>query len=243
MTVDAYLERIGYRGSRVPGVDVLRALHRAHLMSVPFENLDIHSGREIVLEERLILDKLLRRRRGGFCYELNGAFAWLLRELGFEVVMLSAGVAKSAGGFGPEFDHLLLRVELEEPWLADVGFGDSFVEPMRLHGGVHEEGRRAYRIDSAGDHLLLQRRSDGDWEPQYRFTLRPRALDQFADMCRFHQTSPESHFTRKRVITLATATGRITLRDDRLIVTDGDQVREEPVAYEEALKTLFDISL
>src|SRR5688572_4403214 len=112
---DAYLERIGYRGPRDPTIATLRELHHTHLMSVPFENLDIHLGREIVLDEQRMLAKLVGERRGGFCYELNGAFASLLRAIGFEVTMLSARVAKSAGGFGPEFDHLLLRIELDEP--------------------------------------------------------------------------------------------------------------------------------
>src|SRR5262249_42653824 len=126
VNVDAYLDRIAYRGPRDVSLETLRDLHRAHLLSTPFENLDIHASCPIVLDARHLYEKIVRRGRGGFCYELNGLFALLLRELGFRVTLLSAGVARDAGGFGPDFDHLALRVELETAWLADVGFGESF---------------------------------------------------------------------------------------------------------------------
>src|SRR5215213_9521921 len=127
MDVDAYLERIGYRGPPAPTAETLRRLHVAHLLAVPFENLSIHAGEPVVLDDESLFDKVVARRRGGFCYELNGLFAALLRALGFEVEMLSAAVRGSAGKFGPEFDHMTLLVKLGERWLADVGFGDSFV--------------------------------------------------------------------------------------------------------------------
>src|SRR6476661_9816152 len=109
--------------------ETLRHLHHAHMLSVPFENLDISLGRKIICQEEGFLRKIIERLRGGFCYELNGAFAALLRELGFRVTLLSARVPRENGGNAPEFDHLALRVDLEEPWLVDVGFGDSFLEP------------------------------------------------------------------------------------------------------------------
>src|SRR3954447_25028309 len=105
MEIDAYLKRIAYRGSREPTVETLRQLHRAHLLAVPFENLDIPLGNPIVLSVPSFYDKIVERRRGGFCYELNGLFAWLLEQLGFHVELLSAGVF-SGNRPGPEFDHL-----------------------------------------------------------------------------------------------------------------------------------------
>src|SRR4051812_24986315 len=110
MELQAYFDRIHYQGERAPTAAMLRELHRAHLLAVPFENLDIHLGRRIVLDEEALFDKIVRRRRGGFCYELNGLFALLLRELGFKVTLLAAGVARADGNFGPEFDHLTLLV-------------------------------------------------------------------------------------------------------------------------------------
>src|SRR5215472_10227491 len=106
--IAAYLTRISYSGSTDPTAENLRALHRAHLFSVPFENLDIALGRTITAQQEPILNKVVGHRRGGFCYEQNGAFAALLRELGFQVTLLSARVARANGSEGPEFDHLTL---------------------------------------------------------------------------------------------------------------------------------------
>ena len=133
LDVNAYLERINYRDSTAATLDTLRAIHRAHMLAVPFENLDIARGRKIVLDQESLIRKIVRERRGGFCYELNGAFAALLRSLDFQVTLLSARVARDTGGEGPEFDHLCLQVDLEEPWLADGGFGESFLKPLWLH--------------------------------------------------------------------------------------------------------------
>lgn len=232
MDVQAYLERIRYPGpvtsdAAHPGIEFLRSLHRAHLFAVPFENLDIALEREIICDEDRILRKIVQERRGGFCYELNGAFAALLRSLGFQVTLLSARVAREDGSYGLEFDHLTLRVDLEEPWLADVGFGDSFLEPLRIESGTEQaQIGRVYRLTrmtspiaaSAGE-FALDVMVGGKWKKEYAFTLQPRGLCDFADMCHYHQTSPESHFTRQRICSMATAHGRITLSGEKLIET------------------------
>jgi N-hydroxyarylamine O-acetyltransferase len=137
--IRAYLDRINYRGPLEPTAETLRALHRRHMMSVPFENLDIGLGREIVLDPERFVEKIVTHRRGGFCYELNGAFAALLGALGFHVTLLSARVANDQGIASKEFDHLALQVDLEDRWLADVGFGDSFVEPLCLVTQVEQQ--------------------------------------------------------------------------------------------------------
>jgi N-hydroxyarylamine O-acetyltransferase len=219
-----YLNRINYHGSIAPTADTLRQLHVAHLLSVPFENLSIHSGEPIVLEDNALFEKIVLRRRGGFCYELNGLFAALLRALGFHVTMLSAGVANVAGQFGPEFDHMALLVTHSERWLADVGFGDLFVEPLLMDKRVEQtQGQQAYRIDESDDgRLILMRFGEGtEWQAQYRFNLEPHEYADFGAMCRYHQTSPESSFTRRRICTRATERGRVTLSDMQFITTIG----------------------
>ncbi len=249
MDTEAYLRRIRYDGPLAPSAETLRRLHAAHLLAVPFENLSIHAGEPIVLEDDALFDKIVGRRRGGFCYELNGLFAALLRSLGFDVAMLSAGVARDDGTFGPDFDHMALTVNLKERWLADVGFGDSFLEPLRLdERGEQRQGGDAYQIAPDGPHLILtQRKADGgEWEPQYRFTLRPRVYDDYAEMCRHHQTSPESHFTRRRVCSRATEGGRVTLSEMRFITTSRDGGRQERTLtsqeeYAEILREHFGI--
>ncbi|MCG3121160.1 MAG: N-hydroxyarylamine O-acetyltransferase [bacterium] len=248
MNIDAYLQRLNYHGPQACDVDTLRALHQAHLLAVPFENLDIQRGRPIVLEETALYDKIVRQCRGGFCYELNGLFAALLRELGFEVKLLSAGV-RDNGKFGPEFDHLTLLVQLKERWLADVGFGDSFCEPLRLEELTeHVQHGSAYRLRHTGEYWIMQRRlSKQEWEPQYRFTLQPHRLADFASMCRYHQTSPASHFTQHRICSRATPEGRVTLSDMRLIITTNGQRQEtilqDQAEYTQALWEYFGIDL
>ena len=249
MNVDAYLDRIRYAGPRRPNAATLRLLHRAHMLSVPFENLSIHAGEPIVLEDEALFEKVVTRRRGGFCYELNGLFAALLRALGFDVVKLSAGVYGASGAFGPDFDHMTLLVSLEEHWLADVGFGDSFLEPLRLDERREQaHGARAYRIDPDGDRMiLLQRIGDGAWTPEYRFGLEPHEYADYAGRCLYHQTSPLSHFTQSRVCSRATPDGRITLTGTRLIVTKGEMRTERELGgdreYADVLRRELGVSL
>jgi N-hydroxyarylamine O-acetyltransferase len=225
MDVQAYLKRIRCQkplthGSDSPGIELLRSLHRVHMFTVPFENLDIHLGRKIVCDEARFVHKIVNEHRGGFCYELNGAFAALLRALGFRVTLLSARVARADGCCGPEFDHLALRVDtprvdLDEPWLADVGFGGSFLEPLRLESSAEQpQDGRVYRVTSSDGVFGLEVMSDGRWKREYVFTLQPRALSEFAGMCHYHQTSPESHFTRNRICSMATPEGRVTLSEN-----------------------------
>jgi len=233
--VNAYLKRINYQGQLAPTAETLRALQTAHLRTVPFENLSIHNSEPIVLNDEALFAKIVERRRGGFCYECNGLFGALVRALGFDVTMLSAEVANAAGGFSEPFDHMALMVKLEERWLADVGFGDSFLEPLLLDEEREQvQGKHAYRIVSDGDYRVLSRREAGEWTPQYRFTLQPYTYEDYAEMCTYHQTSPQSHFTQKRICSRATeAGGRISLSDLRLIETFANGERTERTLRDE----------
>jgi len=248
MHLAAYLTRIGYSGPLTPTPETLRGIHRAHLLAVPFENLDIPRRRKIIVDQQAFVRKVVEERRGGFCYELNGAFAVLLEALGFRVTLLSARVPRADGSEGPEFDHLTLRVDLDEPWLADVGFGDSFLEPLRLKYGIEQhQAARTFRIVE-GESLQVERaEADGSWMKEYLFTLQPRRMEEFAGMCNFHQTSPESPFTRKRLCTRATSDGRITLADIKLITTRNGKREERVLASDEewhaTLKQYFGVVL
>jgi N-hydroxyarylamine O-acetyltransferase len=221
------------------------------LQAVPFENLDIHLGTPIVLDESSILEKIVRRRRGGFCYELNSAFRWLLTHLGFEVDLLSAEVAGADGGYGIPFDHMALSVIAGgERFLADVGFGESFTSPFPLREAiVHEERDYRYRLRREREHLLLERAPTGGepFAPQYRFTTTPRRLEEFRDGCHYHQTSPDSHFTQSVVATRALADGRVTLSRNRLVFRRGAERTELPIldetSWKNALRDHFDIVL
>lgn len=241
MDLDAYLNRINYDGPREPTAETLRRLQTAHLLTVPFENLSIHTYEPIVLNDEALFQKIVARRRGGFCYELNGLFAALLRALGFEVSMLAAQVAIDEGIFSQDFSHMALMITLEQRWLVDVGFGDSFIEPLLLDAReAQKQADRAYRIVEAGEYLVLERaEEDKDWKAQYRFKLDPYRYEDYAEMCRYHQTSPESHFTQKRICSRLTPNGRISLSDMRFITTERDERREQIVANQEEYAELL----
>jgi len=244
--LDAYLDRIGASGPLHPNLSSLIELHELHMSRVPFENLDIPLGREIVMDESKFVEKIVRQRRGGFCYELNGAFAWLLREIGFDVSRLSAGVFNAEGVAGPDFDHMALRVTIGgEDRLADVGFGDSFRTPLRLQAGEVQRdgdprGIEYLLTEEDGTWMLWKRESAGEWVRKYWFTLASRRLEEYAEMCRHQQTSPESSFTRRIVCSRATREGRVTLSATELIETTAAGRVETPVAREEWYRVLED---
>lgn len=249
LDVERYLRRLGVAHPGAPGAAALARLHEAHLLAIPFENLSIVWGEPIVLEPERLFGKIVEGGRGGGCHELNALFASLLQELGYQVDLLSARVRRDGGGFGPAFDHMCLRVRAGGgAWLADVGFGESFRRPVVLDADEpHREGRVAYALRRSGDELELTRREgDGPWEPQYRVDLAPRRLEEFTPMSEFHQTSPEAPFTRRRVCTRATASGRLTLTDRALVWTTlaGERTEvplQDEAAWAEALRAHFDI--
>jgi N-hydroxyarylamine O-acetyltransferase len=237
MDVDCYLRRIGLDRPSAPDADALARLHEAHLLAIPFENLSIAWGEPIVLDEERLYRKIVDGHRGGGCHELNALFAWGLRTLGYEVDLLSARVWRDEGRFGPDYDHMCLRVRASgRDWLADVGFGDSFRRPVALEAdGVHAEGHSSYTLRRVGAGLELARREGGAaFLPQYRFDPVPRRLEEFVPMSRYHQTSPEAPFTGRRLCSVATAWGRVTLTDRALVRTTAEGARTEEVLPDEA---------
>ncbi len=241
MDVWAYLDRINYHGSSAPTLETLSALQEAHLLSVPFENLNIPLGRPILTDETSLIDKIITHHRGGFCYELNGLFARLLRQMGYDVTLLSAGVVREAGGYGPDFDHMTLKVNINgENWLVDVGFGESSHQPVPLDKGVPSSNPN-YRVTYGDDGFLYldERGSDSVWRPQHRFTLQPRDFADYQGMCHFHQSSPASHFTQHRLCSLATPDGRITISDMRWIETKNGERDERTLSSEAEVTTLL----
>ncbi|CAF97997.1 unnamed protein product [Tetraodon nigroviridis] len=228
MDVPKYLSRIGFSGPAEPSLDVLRAVHSCHLHSVPFENLTIHSGGRVQLDLPALYEKVVNQRRGGFCYEVNGLFSWLLAQLGFQVTLLSAQVKRPAGFYGPPFDHLLLMVTIDGGrWLCDVGFGTAvFPTPLSLDtGGLQEKGHRVYRLRRADGMIFAEwqqeenRGADGDWVDFYKFTLEPRCFQDFFQMCQYHQTSPCSLFFCKSLCMLFKSNSKVAYIGRRLTTT------------------------
>jgi N-hydroxyarylamine O-acetyltransferase len=247
--LNAYLERIGIVDEvPTPTLDGVTAMHLAHLLAVPFESLDIHTDRPISIELPALFDKLVTRRRGGFCYENNGLFAAALAAIGVELDLLSARVAHADGTLGPPFDHLVLRAAFDgTDYLLDVGFGEGFRTPLRIDGEWHDQDPAApYRARPTGGELIVEHRKPDQVKLDYRIDLQPRQLGEFAPMCQYHQTSPDSGFTQQWTSSLATTEGRVTVVHSRLVKTVNGRRTETPVTtpaeLERVLATRFGIT-
>jgi N-hydroxyarylamine O-acetyltransferase len=245
-----YFKRISFSDNPAPDLNTLKQLHLQHMLSVPFENLDIHIKRKITLNQEMLYKKIVENNRGGFCYEMNGLFYDVLKALGFKAKVVSARVYDTSEP-SPEFDHMALIVTLDDgDWLADVGFGDSFLEPLKLEPEtVQKQYGKSYKIEIIDKENFKVQNMDSkaEWNNMYRFSLIPRALNDFDEMCVYNQSSPQSHFTQKRFCSLARTNGRITLSGMKLIETK-DGVRKETELEDERefnarLKEIFGIVL
>jgi N-hydroxyarylamine O-acetyltransferase len=229
-----------------PNRDTLFAIHRAHIESVPYENLDIHLGRKIELSEEFFFDKVVTRRTGGWCYVMNGSLSWALRQMGFRVRRVVAGVNRELMGDHMLTNHLALIADLDQPYLCDAGLSDALLEPVPLKAGTFEQG---------GFTMSLARISDG-WRftnhplggaKSFDFSEKPVELDAFAERSEFLQTSPDSNFV-KASLCVRRYDGRIDrLRDATLFtVTPASQtsrVITGPADYSDVLRNLFDLDL
>ncbi|OIJ69479.1 arylamine N-acetyltransferase family protein [Streptomyces mangrovisoli] len=250
---DAYLRRLGAARPVRPTSEALRELHLRHLRSVPFENLSVHLGEEVVLDEERLLEKVVGAERGGFCYELNGSFGALLVALGYDVTLLAARVHGAEGRLGIPYDHLALRVRTVDggDWLADVGFGTHSHFPLAFgERGEQKDPGGVFQVQAAGPDAAGARGGAAgdadlevlrDGEPAYRLEVRPRVLGDFVAGAWWHSTSPASHFTRSLVCSRITPDGgRITLSGRNLTLTGPDGTREvREVASDEEVLALY----
>ncbi len=245
MQLNAYLTRIDYDGPLAPNLDTLRALHRAHLLAIPYENLDIHLGQPLTLDVAQIYDKLVTRRRGGWCFEMNGLLAWALRELGFDVTLLGASVNRQSVDEPETGDHLVLLVNLEAPYLADVGFGPGFLEPLALREGKVTQGFLDFALEQV-DGRWWFRNAEGAG-PNFDFTLTPRTLDSFAERCRWLQSNPASGFVRVTVCHRRTPEAIHSLRGAVLRTVDAagatEQAVESLAVYGQTLRDVFGLEI
>lgn len=207
----------------------LAKLQSLHMQHIPFENLDVIRKVPIYLNLESIYDKVVNQQRGGYCYELNGLFCWLLQQIGFDAKMISATVMKPDGSYAKPDTHAAIIVELDAPYLVDAGFGDSTISPIPLGGERHTDNSGTYRIDEIEtDVYELTRENDGDEKVLYRFTLEEKKLEDFHEGCIFNQVSEESTFTHDDIVTKATPEGRVTLTGTNLTRTiDGRKEKQE----------------
>jgi N-hydroxyarylamine O-acetyltransferase len=243
--VARYLERIGYDGPLAADVATLSALQRAHLLAVPFDALDCHLGNPVTVQPADAYRKVVGVGRGGFCFELNGLFAWLLGELGFDVALLAARPAIGDDRYALPDAHLALLVDTGERWLVDVGFGRFSMAPLRIDfdgeqvnaGGrfrVARSGERASEAERASDADELLAEELGASSPNgYRFTLVPVQREFFAERCRAFSSDPELPFVRSASVQQVFADGWAAVRRGELTGVRGGTALDRALVDED----------
>ena len=231
-----YLLRIGIKDiSLATDATTLKRLQRQHLLTVPFENLDIHWRRPIALDTSRFYQKIVKDKRGGFCYELNGLFNELLKSIGFQTRLVSARVGDGHGNFSQEYDHAAIIVTIDGvEYLADVGFGEFAAEPLRIVTDAEQRddtGVYIFRVLDNG-YLEVSKREGGGWRSEYAFMPEQRDLTEFETRCEFQQHSPDSHFLKGKICSLMTVNGRKTLTDKKFIVSANGKKVETDVTSE-----------
>ena len=230
MNSQKYLQRIGLEIIEIkPNLENLKLLQKQHLLNVPFENLDIHWNRKIVLDTDKFYKKVVKNKRGGFCYELNGLFNELLKAIGYKTKIISARVSKETNSFGEEYDHLAILTEIDgKKYLVDVGFGDFIAEPLEFSLDLEQKDANGFYLIRKYDEDCFEvaKKAEKRWNSEYIFKDLERDLSEFAEMCHYHQTSPKTSFTQRKVCSLMTEKGRKTLTNKKFIETK-DRVKIE----------------
>jgi N-hydroxyarylamine O-acetyltransferase len=245
--LDDYLARIGHAGPLRRDSRTLFEIHRAHISAIPYDALDIQLGREKALAEDAFFENLVRRRRGGWCYEMNGLLTRVLRELGFSVTRVAGAVARDSLGEQAVGNHLVGLVDLDRRWVADVGLADGPLDPFPLEERRWSEGRLEFR---------LERLPDGWWRfhnhvhglaRSFDFTEEPRELSWYQDMCTALQTQDFSPFVQYAIASRRSATGYEAVRDtSHFHVADGELTRREltdAADYRRVLASILGIDL
>lgn len=248
LDLDAYLQRIGYRGQLVPDLETLHGLHFAHATSIPFENLDVLLGRPISLELSDIQNKLVYKSRGGYCFEQNRLLAAALMRIGFRVTGLSGRVRRGSPAIRPR-THMILSVDVDdEPWLADVGFGSEgllFPVPLNKFDPIQQHFW-TYRLAREGDLYVLQTLYDEGWFDLYAFTLEPQYHVDYLMANYYTYSHPRSPFTNTLLVQRTTADVRIILLNrQRLTARAGVkeiQTLTDDAALLDVLRTDFGLS-
>lgn len=250
--VAAYLDRIGYHGAANPTAETLSALQFAHLCAVPYENLDILAGVPLSLEQEKLYEKIVLRGRGGFCFELNELFGWLLRQLGYEVVDYFARFLWQEPSI-PKRRHHVLAVTppgSDERWLCDVGVGSGSPNyPLRIeYGREQRQGQARYRLDMDGFlGWVVKTYKQDAWRPLFSFTEEPQLPIDFVTTSFYCEHAEDSPFNKTAMVAIRTPTGRYTLDGNTFKHFDGEQVtcweEESEQARRDTLHRLFGIRL
>jgi len=233
-----YLKRI-HCSIQQPTIKFLQQLQKNHMYYVPFENLDVMRRVPIYLNLETIYEKIVTNKRGGYCYEVNGLFQWLLEAVGFDTYLVGATVMRPTGEFAKKNTHVGIIVTLDQPYLVDVGFGNSQLQPLTLDGQTFTDVSGTYKVKQLDDITYdLMRIHDNAWRTLYRFQLKEMSLSGFHEGVVYNQVSKNSSFTHADLITKPTETGRITLRDHTLTITYHGEKTEQKLTPSEKTETL-----
>lgn len=219
MQLSAYFDRIGYSGPTTPDFTTLEAVMRAHIAAIPFENLDVQLGRPLDTALEPIFDKLVTRRRGGWCYENNGLLGWALGEMGFDVTRIAAGVMRHVLG-DTVGNHLTLLVNLDRLWLVDAGFGGTQAAPLPLEAGTHSHAPFTVGLSEEGGWWRFAERFARNDPFSFDFHAEPADEALLAARCQLLQTNPESPFVQNLVVQRRQGKRHLTLRGRVLIERD-----------------------
>ena len=245
MQLQAYFERIGYRGGVAPDFATLRDLLSAHIYAIPFENLDVQLGCPLTTAPENAYAKIVESRRGGWCYEQNGLFGWALEEVGFDVTRIAAAVMHHERGDASNANHLCLLVRCRESsriWLADVGFGGGMIRPIELAEGDHTQAPFRLGLRQLEDDSWRFWENMGDGEFSYDFTARPGDETALSNKCENLQTDPESGFVLNLVVQKRTPNQHLSLRGRVLQVGTANGIKTEVLtSAEELQKTLMNV--
>lgn len=245
MNKNSYLKRFQADPIQESFLQNLTELQSLHMQYIPFENLDVIRRTPIYLNIENIYDKIVNHHRGGYCYELNGLFHWLLDQLGFDAKLISATVQKPDGTWSKADTHAAILVELDTLYLVDAGFGDSTISPIPIGGERHTDHSGTYRVQQVDDiYYDLIRETDGKEKALYRFSTEEKKLADFHEGCVFNQVSTDSPFTHDDLVTRATANGRITLSGSQLTRSENgvkEKIELSPADKKRVLKEEFGI--
>ncbi|MDQ0427345.1 N-hydroxyarylamine O-acetyltransferase [Planomicrobium stackebrandtii] len=241
MNKESYLQRFKASTIQENYLQNLAELQSLHMQNIPFENLDVIRKTPIYLNLESIYEKIVNQQRGGYCYELNGLFHWLLDELGFEAKLISATVQKPDGTWSKSDTHAAILVELDTLYLVDAGFGDSTISPIPVGGERHTDHSGTYRVQQVDDvYYDLIRENDETEKVLYRFSTEEKQLADFHEGCIFNQVSKDSPFTHDDLVTRATAQGRITLSGSQLTRSENGHKEKTELSAEEKKQVLKD---
>lgn len=248
-TIRAYLHRIGFAGDPAPDLATLTELHRRHIRSIPYDALDVQLGRPVTLDPRDAFRKVVVGQRGGWCFEMNGLFAWILEGLGFRIMRVGASVERPDDDDIGTSGHLIMLVDLDgqpHPLVADVGFGEGPQEPYPLRTGPFVQMGATYR---------LTRLPRGWWRitcdtvdmPYFDFRAQPADAAQMAEANVWLQSEADSPFVRNALVARGTDDGCMILRG-RVLQTIRPPAIEETIvhtadSYRVLLQDRFDIDL